>query len=88
MIDIFKKEQLVTHLYLRTCVRGVWGYPLFAMIHVRDKKQLNDVIDRLYKASGRVDYRVLKTTKELKKERVVYFSDAFGHWHGKQRLAN
>jgi DNA-binding Lrp family transcriptional regulator len=82
-IDAFIRESAVSHLYRRTIHPGKWEYPLFAMIHAKSNSELTDVIRRLSQKSGIADYQVLKSLRELKKLRVVYFSANFEKWHKK-----
>jgi len=78
--EIFHKNRMISHLYLRTVYPGRWEYPLFAMIHVRTDDELNGIINNLALESGIHEYEVLPTVKEFKKERVVYFSTKFSEW--------
>lgn len=77
-ITPFMEEEAISHLYLRTVYPGRWEYPLFAMIHAKSEVQLQDIIGRLAKQAP--DYQVLRTVRELKKQRVKYFSPAFKEW--------
>jgi len=76
----FINESAVSHLYIRTIYPGRWEYPLFAMLHARSETELNNIITGLSEKSGFNDYQVLDTVRELKKERVVYFSHKFNEW--------
>ncbi|MCL1910741.1 MAG: hypothetical protein FWG13_00845 [Leptospirales bacterium] len=81
--DIFKpfaESPSVTHLYIRTVYPGEWEYPLFAMIHARSENELNKIIDDLSKQSGLNDKLVLRSLKEFKKQKVIYFSPDFQKW--------
>ena len=82
-IKAFIQEKAVSHLYTRTIHPGKWEYPLFAMIHATSDDAMNGVVERLSRESGMDDYMVLSSLKEFKKQRVVYFSPAFGVWHEK-----
>ena len=73
----------MTHLYTRTVFPGRWEYPLFAMIHAESEDELQNIIGRLSEESKIDDYIVLKTLKEYKKQRVIYFSDEFAKWERK-----
>ena len=79
----FVNTQEVTHLYTRTVFPGRWEYPLFAMIHAESEDELQNIIGRLSEESKIDDYIVLKTLKEYKKQRVIYFSDEFAKWERK-----
>jgi siroheme decarboxylase len=76
----FLDTMAVTHLYLRTLYPGRWGYPLFAMMHARTETELDALIKNVSAASGLADFLVLKSLKELKKQRVIYFSPDFLEW--------
>jgi len=78
--EIFNKNRMISHLYLRTVYPGRWEYPLFAMIHARSDDELNGIIDKLALESGMREYEVLPTVKEYKKERILYFSEKFKEW--------
>ncbi|HOD16198.1 MAG TPA: hypothetical protein PKI31_15865 [Spirochaetota bacterium] len=80
IIEYFRAEPKISHLYLRTVYPGRWQYPLFAMIHTRTDPELDNVISRLATGSDISDYLVLRSLKEYKKERVVYYSPAFREW--------
>lgn len=86
IIEHFREEPKISHLYLRTIYPGKWEYPLFAMIHTRTDKELDGIITRLAEVSAIADYRVLRSLKEYKKERVVYYSPALGEWERKAGL--
>lgn len=79
-IKYFAEEPAVTHLYLRTVYPGRWEYPLFAMIHGRSDEELNGIINGLEEKSGLRDKLVLRSLKEFKKQRVIYFSPEFNKW--------
>ena len=76
----FLDTMAVTHLYLRTVYPGRWEHPLFAMVHARTEAELDTLIKNLSAASGLTDCLVLKSLKELKKQRVIYFSPDFIEW--------
>lgn len=77
---IFHDSHQISHLYLRTIHPGRWEYPLFAMIHARTDDDLDAIIKDLSARSGIDDYQVLRSLKEFKKERVVYYSPRFDEW--------
>lgn len=76
----FRASRAVSHLYLRRASRGSWDHPLFAMVHARNDEELSETILNLSRGSGLDDYLILKTIRELKKERVTYLSRAFEEW--------
>jgi DNA-binding Lrp family transcriptional regulator len=83
---IFHDSHQISHLYLRTLHPGRWEYPLFAMIHARTDEALDGIIKDLSGKSGIDDYQVLRSLKEFKKERVVYYSPRFDEWEKKAGL--
>ncbi len=80
IVKVFHDSPFISHLYLRTLYPGKWEYPLFAMIHARTDEDLRDIIEGLSLKSGIDDYQVLRSLKEYKKERVVYYSPRFNEW--------
>lgn len=62
----------VSHCYERA-ISPHWPWPLYTMIHCRTESELAQVISELKSASGLTEYRVLRTLKEFKKSRVIYF---------------
>jgi DNA-binding Lrp family transcriptional regulator len=80
---IFFARPAISHLYLRSVHPGKWEYPLFAMIHARSEGELEDIIGNLSRESGLSDYMVLRTLREFKKERPVYFSNKFVEWESR-----
>lgn len=85
-LNAFLWEDAVSHLYNRTVYPGKWEYPLFAMIHAKSASALEDVVHRLSRESGIRDYQVLRSLREFKKQRVVYFSDQFDKWYLESRM--
>jgi DNA-binding Lrp family transcriptional regulator len=77
---IFGAVKSISHLYLRETTPGTWEHPLFAMIHAKSDEELDGIIASLQKDSGIGDCLVLRTLREFKKERVIYFSPEFEKW--------
>jgi len=75
IISIFRSIPNISHLYLRTIYPGRWEYPLFAMIHAKNSKELTNIIKGLEEKTGINDYQILYSLKEFKKSRVQYFLD-------------
>jgi len=69
----------VSHCYLRPSYPN-WPYNLFAMIHGKSQEACDTLIEEMAKESGLTEYRKLYSTKEFKKQRLVYFDDAFEKW--------
>jgi DNA-binding Lrp family transcriptional regulator len=69
----------VTHCYRRPTYSD-WPYNIFAMIHARTQEECGDVVSEIAKETGVTDHGVLYSTKEFKKVRVQYFTDAEAQW--------
>ena len=69
----------VTHCYRRPSYPD-WPYNLFTMIHARTREECNAVVEEIAKETGIADHGVLYSTKEYKKTRVQYFTDAEAQW--------
>jgi DNA-binding Lrp family transcriptional regulator len=69
----------VTHCYRRPTYAD-WPYNIFAMIHTRTKEECSDVVSEIAKETGVTEHSVLYSTKEFKKVRVQYFTDAEAQW--------
>ena len=69
----------VSHCYLRPSFPN-WKYNLFAMVHAKTQEESNALIEEMAKETGLSNYRKLYSTKEFKKQRIVYFSDEFKEW--------
>lgn len=69
----------VTHCYRRPSYPD-WPYNLFTMIHARTREECNAVVEEIAKETGIADHGVLYSTKEYKKTRVQYFTEAEALW--------
>ncbi len=69
----------VSHCYLRPSYPN-WPYNLFAMIHGKSQEECDSLIEEMAKESGLTEYGKLYSTVEFKKQRLVYFDDAFKEW--------
>ncbi|BCD68852.1 Lrp/AsnC family transcriptional regulator [Nitratiruptor sp. YY09-18] len=69
----------VSHCYLRPTYPN-WPYSLFSMVHGKSKEEVEEVVEEIAKEIKPRDYRYLYSTREFKKERIKYFSDAFYEW--------
>lgn len=68
----FAQNSHVSHCYERAQYPN-WPYSLYTMVHCLDDEELEQTINTLAEICGGCDHRVLKTVKEYKKTRVVYF---------------
>jgi DNA-binding Lrp family transcriptional regulator len=69
----------VSHCYLRPSYPN-WPYNLFAMVHGKSQEECDSLIEEMAKESGLTEYGKLYSTVEFKKQRLVYFDDAFKAW--------
>ena len=69
----------VSHCYLRPSYPN-WPYNLFAMVHAKTQDECDVLIAEMAKESGLTEYGKLYSTREFKKQRLVYFDDAFEAW--------
>jgi len=69
----------VSHCYLRPSYPN-WPYNLFAMVHAKTQEECDTLIEEMAKESGLTKYGKLYSTVEFKKQRLVYFDDAFKAW--------
>ncbi len=72
----------VSHCYLRPSFPN-WKYNLFAMVHAKTQEECDTLIEEMAKESGLTDYGKLYSTVEFKKQRLIYFDDAFSEWEDK-----
>jgi len=72
----------VSHCYLRPSYPN-WPYNLFAMVHAKTQEECDTLIEEMAKESGLTEYGKLYSTVEFKKQRLVYFDDAFKAWEAK-----
>ena len=73
------KFSAVSHCYLRPSYPN-WPYNLFAMVHAKTQEECDMLIEEMAKESGLTEYGKLYSTVEFKKQRLVYFDDAFKAW--------
>jgi len=59
----------VTHCYARSRARD-WSYNMFAMVHGRTRQECEKVADRITKAVGTYDRKILFSEREFKKTGV------------------
>lgn len=64
----------VSHCYERKPC-GSWDYNLYTMIHEMDRESCNKIIETIASAIGCANYRILYSTRELKKTSMKYFSN-------------
>jgi DNA-binding Lrp family transcriptional regulator len=69
----------VSHCYLRPSYPQ-WPYNLFAMVHGKTQEECDATIEEMAAETGLKEYSKLYSTREFKKQRLVYFDDAFDEW--------
>jgi len=62
----------ISHCYRRK-TQGDWEYNLFTMIHEKNKKDFEKLLDNIIETTGVKDYIMLPTLKEFKKISPVYY---------------
>ncbi len=68
----FASNDGVSHCYERQTNEN-WKYNLFTMIHGTSKEQCYETAKRMSELSGIMEYRLLFSTRELKKSSMKYF---------------
>ena len=65
-------DSRVSHCYWRPTFPD-WPYPLFSMVHCETREQVAAIVEDLSRIVGVIDYEILWSAREFKKERVRYF---------------
>jgi len=68
----------VSHAYERQTAKS-WPYNLYTMVHGKSAEEVRGAVERMSRASGVTDYRILVTQKELKKVPPTYIIDGGGN---------
>jgi DNA-binding Lrp family transcriptional regulator len=71
--DYMARQPEVSHCYLRPR-HSSWPHNLYAMIHGENEEQVNAVAQRIAAHAGIEAYRVLFSSRELKKTAPRYFA--------------
>jgi DNA-binding Lrp family transcriptional regulator len=69
----------VSHCYRRPSYPD-WPYNIFTMVHARAAAECDAILAEMSRRTGVADYAALYSTKEYKKTRVQYFTDAERQW--------
>lgn len=69
----------VSHCYHRPAYDDL-PYTLYTMVHGKTPEAALEVLKRIHELTGIENYSALWSTKEFKKVRVQYFTDAEGQW--------
>ncbi len=71
--------QAVSHCYLRPTYED-WPYNIFTMVHGRNIKDCQKILDAISEKTDITNYTTLYSTKEYKKVRLKYFTQAQDKW--------
>jgi len=72
----------VSHCYRRPTYPD-WPYNVFTMVHGQSTEQCEEVLAAISKATGVTEYISLYSTREYKKTRLLFYTDAFAKWEAK-----
>ncbi len=72
----------VSHCYQRPTYAD-WPYSVFSMVHGRSEEECEDVLAAISKAIGVTEYISLYSTREYKKTRLLFYTDAYAAWEAK-----
>lgn len=72
--DFMSQQPEISHCYLRPR-HDAWPYNLYAMIHGENEEQVSAVVARIAKHTALDSYRVLFSSRELKKSAPRYFAE-------------
>ena len=67
----------VTHCYARPRYPQ-WQWNLYTMVHGTSETACREIVERISRETGVTDYRILFSTRELKKTSMVYFAPENG----------
>ena len=73
----------VSHCYERPSYPD-WPYNLFTMVHGKNEDECQQTLAAISEATGLTDWQALFSSKEYKKVRVRYFTDAETLWESAQ----
>ncbi len=71
--------QAVSHCYRRPTYPQ-WPYSIFTMVHAKSEAECEKIAEQMSKTVGIDDYTILYSSREFKKVRVQYFTDAYATW--------
>ncbi len=77
--EIMAGFRAVSHCYRRPSYPD-WPYNLFTMVHGKSEQECEQTLSAIAEATGIKDHGALYSTKEYKKVRVRYFTDAEAEW--------
>jgi DNA-binding Lrp family transcriptional regulator len=74
--------QNVSHCYRRPTYPD-WPYNVFTMVHGQSTEQCEEVLRAISRTTGVTEYISLYSTREYKKVRLLFYTDAFAQWEAK-----
>ena len=72
----------VSHCYQRPTYPD-WPYNIFSMVHGRSVDDCEEIFRAISRATGITDYVSLYSTREYKKTRMKFYTDAYEEWEAK-----
>lgn len=72
----------VSHCYRRPTYPD-WPYNVFTMVHGQSMEQCEEVLSAISRATGVTEYISLYSTREYKKTRLLFYTDAYQKWEAK-----
>ena len=72
----------VSHCYQRPTYPD-WPYNIFSMVHARSVDECEDVLRAISEATGVTNYISLYSSREYKKTRLLFYTDAYQEWEAK-----
>ena len=80
--ELMAAYRAVTHCYRRPSYPD-WPYNIFTMIHARTQEECRAVVEEIAREASITDHGILYSTKEYKKTRVQYFTEAEAEWEAR-----
>jgi len=72
----------VSHCYRRPTYPD-WPYNVFTMVHGQSVEQCEEILAAISKKTGVTEYISLYSTREYKKTRLLFYTDAYQNWEAK-----
>lgn len=72
----------VSHCYRRPTYPD-WPYNVFTMVHGQSVEQCEEILSAISEKTGVTEYISLYSTREYKKTRLLFYTDAYQKWEAK-----
>lgn len=72
----------VSHCYRRPTYPD-WPYNVFTMVHGQSNEQCEEILAAISRATGVTSYISLYSTREYKKTRLMFYTDAYQKWEAR-----